>query len=120
MYKDIEHQEVFSNTVKETQSIFAGYTYPTTKEEYWAIVDKYWSYLLDIILRFGPESVIQNGEVKKLAIAATYLKEIHSSKLAEYFQKSWAAAPDTGHIHAIPAWHILCDLCSESHVLFKE
>lgn len=110
----------FAETVKQTQSVFSEYKYPTTKEEYWAVVDKYWSYLLDIVLRFGPEYVIHNGETKKLAVAATQLKEIRSSELEEYFQKTWASAPDTGHIHAIPAWHILCDLCSESYLLFED
>ena len=120
MYKNIFDQDRFAETVKQTQSVFSEYEYPTTKDEYWMIVDKYWSYLLDIVLQFGPEYVIYNEETKKLAVAATQLKAIRSSELAEYFQKTWTSAPDTGHIHAIPAWHILCDLCSESHLLFEE
>ena len=120
MFKDIFDQETFAAHVSNTQSQFADYRYPTNKEEYWSVVDKYWSYLLDIVLRFGPEYVIHNGETKRLAIAATSLKEKRSTELVEYFNKTWASAPDTGHIHAIPAWHILCDLCSESIVLYED
>jgi len=120
MFKNIIDQDAFLEKVKVSQSLFDGYTYPTTKEEYWAIVDKYWIHLLDIVLQFGPEYIMHNGEYKKLAIAATSLKENRSPELDEYFQKTWAAAPDTGHIHAIPAWHILCDLSSESYLLSNE
>lgn len=120
MYKNIINQEAFAERVSNTQSQFTDYRYPTNKEEYWNVVDKYWSYLLDIILQFGPEVVLHNGEVKKLAIAATSLKENRSTELVEFFNKTWASAPDTGYIHAIPAWHILCDLCSESIVLYED
>ena len=120
MYKNIVDQDKFEETVKQTRSVYSDYKYPNTKEEYWAIVDKYWSSLLNIILMFGPEYIIHDGESKMLAVAATQLKENHSSELVDFFQKTWASAPDTGHIHAIPAWHILCDLCSESYLLGEE
>ena len=120
MYKNVIDQKAFAEYVNNTQVPFAAYRYPTNKEEYWNVVDKYWSYLLDIVLRFGPEYIIYNEETKKLADVITSLKETHSTELVEYFNKTWASAPDTGYIHAIPAWHILCDLCSESIVLYED
>lgn len=119
MYKDVIDQKMFAEKVRQAQDPFSEYKYPSTKEEYWAIVDKYWSHLLNIILQMGPDYVTLDDETVKLAIAATRLKEQHSTTLVKYFQNTWAAAPDTGYIHAIPAWHILCDLCSESYLAYE-
>lgn len=117
MYKNIIDQESFAQKVKNIQSIFADYEYPKTPQEYWSVVDKYWIHLLNIILRFGPDTVEVNGEIVKLAVAASRLKEARSPDLVNYFHDSWVSAPDDGCIHAIPAWGILRDLCSESYLV---
>lgn len=33
--------------------------------------------------------------------------------------QTWNDAPDRPYIHGWPSWHILCDLCSESSVLYE-
>jgi hypothetical protein len=40
-----------------------------------------------------------------------------NSEIASVFNNAWFNAPDSGRIHLIPAWHIFCDLCSESYLL---
>mgnify|MGYP000353443099 FL=1 len=81
--------------------------YPTTKEEYWAIVDKYWPEIKDILLKF---TYLDPDDLDKWA------KE-RNSEIASVFNDAWFNAPDNGRIHLIPAWHIFCDLCSESYLL---
>lgn len=103
-----EHQENFHNRVIEAQSPFSDYKYPTTKEEYWSTVETYWKPLKNILDMY----VSDNETLEKL------LKE-KDAKLNDYFQIAWFYAPDNGKIHLIPAWHILCDLCSESYLLYE-
>lgn len=122
MYKniDLEYQDIFSNKVAENQIM--GYSYPKTKEEYWQTVDTYWADLLNIILMFCPE-VINNINNKyfgeKTAVVVTKLKENRDIELVDCFNSVWTLAPDDGRIHLIKAWHILCDLCSESYLAYE-
>ena len=37
--------------------------------------------------------------------------------LHHLFELAWWNAPDSRHIHEIPGWGVLCELCSESEVL---
>jgi hypothetical protein len=82
--------------------------YPTNKEEYWIFVDRHWEDLYDIIYRFAPE----------LCKDADNYRLNQDAKLAGIFQTAWANAPDSPSIHYLPSWNVLCDLCSESYVLF--
>ena len=41
-------------------------------------------------------------------------------KIADIFEQAWGAAPDSSSIHHIPSWGVLCNLCSEAHVLFDD
>jgi hypothetical protein len=52
MYRNIPESkhDSFCKRVINVQSAFKSYQCPTTKEEYWQVVDDYWSNLLDIIL----------------------------------------------------------------------
>jgi hypothetical protein len=124
MYKNIPESkhDSFCKRVINVQSAFKSYQCPTTKEEYWQVVDDYWSNLLDIILMFGPENIINadsDNVVEKLAVVATRYKENRDIRLVDFFNKSWSSAPDDGEIHLIPTWHILCDLCSESYLVIE-
>jgi hypothetical protein len=88
-----------------------AYNYPTSKDEYWKIVDTYWDNLYNILVRFLP---------KEKLIEADNLRLIKSPELASLFNTAWANAPDHISIHSIPSWHVLCDLCSESYVLHED
>ena len=49
-----------------------------------------------------------------------HLEDQDAAALSSLLELAWLAAPDNGSIHGIPGWGILCDLCSESHVLFSD
>lgn len=84
--------------------------YPTSKETYWQIVDANWSNLIDIISRFAFNRV-------KAAERARLTEDV---SIVDIFQEVWNNAPDSPSLHYIPSWNILCDLCSESYVLFDD
>jgi hypothetical protein len=128
-YKNIsEHnQDSFHNLVVQAHNdlnkIHAPYEHPKTKEQYWAIVDEYWPELLNIILMFNSETIedFKNLDFgKKTAFVVTQLKQDKNRDLVDWFNATWASAPDDGYIHLIPAWYQLCDLCSESYLLYEE
>lgn len=125
MYKNIPEnlQEAFNNKVKSVQNDLCqkhgAYSEPKTKEEYWQIVNEYWPELLQLILTYAPATLDELIGNKK-AVVATRLKEEQSLGLCDMFNQAWANAPDSGCIHSLPAWHILCDLCSESYLLYEE
>ena len=127
MYKNVPEnkQEEFHNRVKLAQAPLSSYKYPTTSEEYWWTVDNYWSYLLAIMGRYGPplklDSMFDGNQISSITIVnATRWKENRDIRLVEYFNATWAAAPDCGTIHQIAGWHILCDLCSEAYLVYEE
>lgn len=85
--------------------------YPTNKEEYWQLVDTHWEDLYDILFRF-----LDKNELSK----ADYLRLNMDSEISRLFQHAWENAPDNKSIHFIPGWNVLCNLCSESYVLYEE
>lgn len=87
------------------------YRYPTNREEYWNIVEKYWDNLNDILRHFLPPQEYDKVDT---------LRRTQSRELAHLFNNAWSNAPDSPSIHSIPSWHVLCDLCSESYVLYDE
>ena len=102
-------QKQFHNKVIEAQKDFSDYSYPNTKEDYWQIVDKYWPQIKNILLEF---TYLDPDDLDKWA------KE-RNPEITNVFNDAWFKAPDNGKIHLIPAWHIFCDLCSESHLLHE-
>jgi hypothetical protein len=104
-----QHQENFQHRVIEAQKDFSNYSPPTTKESYWATVDYYWPQIKKIVLMF---TLLDEDELDKC------VKE-RSPAIGSIFNNAWFKAPDHGRIHLIPAWHIFCDLCSESHLLHE-
>ena len=99
--------------------------YPTTKEEYWEIIDEHWDALLGVIGSYLPLNSMEiineeNCEVvpseKEMWRHILKLKEDRDPHIARYFFAVWDAAPDQPYIHQ-GAWDILCNLCSEEYVL---
>jgi hypothetical protein len=88
----------------------SNYSYPKTKEEYWNIVDQHWENLYDILFMYLPKEEVAKADNLRLA---------KDRKIANLFNDAWFAAPDHRSIHSIPSWHVLCDLCSESYVLYE-
>ena len=67
---------------------------------------------------------IQEGEkpISKISLDE-YIEELRERKdpkLDEVFQSTWFGMPETGFIRQTPGFHIFCDLCSESYVLYEE
>jgi hypothetical protein len=120
MYKNIpeNNQKFFEQRVNAVMTNTAKkhpvYQYPKDKEEYWNIVNEYWNELTNIMLRFLPKFLPKQTDI------ITFLNELKDNKnpeLARMFNLTWIGAPDSGEIHAIPAWNVLCDLCSECYLL---
>lgn len=88
-----------------------SYSYPKNEEEYWNIVDSHWDKLYDILACFLPRERLATADNLRLS---------KDPKIARLFNEAWFNAPDSPSIHSIPAWHVLCDLCSESHVLHED
>lgn len=113
-------QQRFHNRVQESRDKVnqkhGTYEYPKNKEEYWKVVDEYWVELFSIILGYAPDMI----EYVSTPIYVTELKQNRNPELANIFENVWHLVPDNGYIHTIPAWGILCDLCSESHLLSEE
>ena len=84
--------------------------YPLNKEEYWQLVDRHWADLINIVCVYNPDKVEE---------AANYRLN-QDPKIDKIFQDTWWSAPDSLSLHYIPSWNILCNLCSEAHVLFDE
>ena len=82
---------------------------PTTKDEWWQLVDDDWENLSAIFDRVGMDT--WDAEVYKAR---------RDPRLHPILEEVWARAPDKPHIHEWPGWGVLCDLCSESYVLYPE
>lgn len=82
-----------------------------TREDWFETVDTYWDTLYDILARFVPKEQLKEADNLRLQ---------QDVKLENLFQTAWSNAPDNKSIHSIPGWGVLCELCSESYVLFDE
>lgn len=83
----------------------------SSKKDYWQAVDSRWPELKQILKMYLSPDLFSKVEE---------LKQNRSTKLSTMFQYAWEAAPDNYSIHSIPGWGSLCDLCSESYILFEE
>ena len=85
--------------------------YPKNKEEWWAILNEHWQNIHTIIERFVDEDKLLNLEE---------LRQNEDPKLDNILQEAWWNAPDNKTIFKLPSWLVLCDLCSENHVLYDD
>ena len=85
--------------------------YATNKNEYWQIVDANWADLYNILATYLPKEELSKADNLRLN---------KDRELVDLFDDAWFAAPDHKSIHDIPGWHVLCNLCSEAHVLYED
>ena len=84
---------------------------PRNREEYFSLAKRFQDELFNIITGFSGRD---NAEEFIL-----FLNE-QSNSIALILHQAWSDAPDRPWIHTIPGWHVLCDLCSEDYVLYKD
>jgi hypothetical protein len=102
---------------------YLSYHYPRTKDEWWSNVEKWWPELLALINTYACRLSNPRDPLASLEPSASELerkKQAKDDSLALIFEEAWCNAPDHGSIHTNKAWDVLCDLCSESHVLNPE
>lgn len=87
-----------------------SYSYPKNKEEYWQNVNDYWENLRDILGMFLS---------KEQVLLADEMRQQQNPDIVRILNEAWWLAPDSRGLHSIPSWHVLCDLCSEEHVLYN-
>lgn len=94
-------------------------------KDWWTAVETNWDDLSGILHRFVPTYECANHK-KEFTVETMWqhilqAKKTHDGEtLARYFNMAWWNAPDDYTIHLIPGWGVLCDLCSEEHVLYQE
>lgn len=107
-----------------------------TPEDWWNLVDKYWTQLVDIMCKYLPMDDPTHVEpgvadspllMSSTTMTVTGYQDVIASKesrdhyrLLRYFNGAWRMAPDDRSIHSIPGWGVLCDLCSEDWVFNSE
>lgn len=114
-------QERFSRAVEASRIEY--YICPTTADEYWVAAAQFERQLIQIISRFVGDQVRSFQDLidgKSVDMVISDLIKNKDKRLIELFNSAWAAAPDSGEIHLIPGWHVLCDLCSESYLVLPE
>lgn len=93
------------------------YHYPRNAQEWWDVLKEYWQEITNIWFMFGVASVGDNPITRENLLE---MRRKRKSELEAFCHRAWAAAPDNGSIHALPAWNVLCDLCSEAGVLYDD
>lgn len=90
----------------------ADYKYAQTAQQWWDILKDWWDEITAIWYKFIPDT-----PSPEILLAA---RKRRDPALVRFCHVAWMNAPDNGTIHAIPGWEVLCDLCSECHVLYDE
>ena len=118
--------------------------YPKTKDEWWEFVDGKWDDLKALVLSYHPSCSDTDNYMPISAKAAEAMCEVvrekikaegkqptteddlermrweRNSDLARIFSRTWFGLPESYEVHSLPAFGTLCDLCSESSVLFED
>jgi hypothetical protein len=89
----------------------ARYKPPTDAQEWWDVLKEWWPEITAIWRQFCHfQRHISDEELLEM-------RRVRKKELEEFCHRAWSNAPDSGSIHAIPGWGVLCDLCSEAGVL---
>lgn len=102
---------------------YAAYKAPNTAEEWWTNLETWWPEIISIIGLYVGDLGKPIDPLKSLDPFCVTLERLKKSKDPEIsfiLSDAWFKAPDHGAIHANKAWDVLCDLCSEFHVLYPE
>ena len=96
-------------------------TYPKTKDEWWKLVDDNWPRLLGLMNNWlgmtDNEDIDGNITECQRSEEIANMKQDKDPRLASYFYGVWSNAPDVPGLDEITGWSLLCDLCSENHLL---
>jgi hypothetical protein len=69
----------------------------------------------------GSPIVFTNGRtVSNLERIFKSIQDKNHETLLTYLSAAFGSAPNKPEIHKIPGWHILCELLSESYVLYDD
>jgi hypothetical protein len=97
--------------------------WPKNKDEWWGLVDEHWSDLLNLLYRFIGMNDMENvdGQLTETprAIEIEKMRTERDCRLVRYFNGAWGNAPDVPGLSELTGWNLLCDLCSEEHVLYN-
>ncbi len=99
------------------------YVCPTNAEEYWAVAAQFERELIKIITSFVGDKIRSLQDLidgNSIDMVIHDLITNKDKRAIDLFNSAWAAAPDSGEIHLLPGWNVLCDLCSESHLVLPE
>lgn len=110
--------------------------YPKTKQEWWEFVDTNWDDLKNLIETFHPArkntpemtiTASRTEELRKVFAGeftelADYekMKEERDTKLANVLDETYWGIPESTDAWCFTGFGLLCDLCSESYVLWEE
>lgn len=100
-----------------------------TPQNWWTTLDENWADLLQItcsvgvpLSKFHEETQGTNGdplEPLMVFLERTKKRQDHDTMWL-FWQRVWAAAPDSSKINSWPGWGTLCELCSEDWVFQDE
>ena len=116
---------------------------PTTKEEYWELVDNNWEDLSSIISVYHPsynkkhkmpitaafaenfreqvEEEIKSQDVNLSALERAELaKKDRHENIVAILNETWWGIPESTSCWSIKGFGLLCDLCSESYCLEEQ
>ena len=82
-----------------------------TEKDWWNVLNENIVDIKALFLMFLPPSRRHKASERDFALSEKDYKVILSD-----LNEVWSRAPDKPHIHSIPGWAVLCDLCSENWV----
>lgn len=96
----------------------AAYKPPSTAQEWWDVLRDWWPEIVAlwrryVLLELDGMHVTSDAQLVEM-------RRKRDITLERLCHRAWFAAPDSGSIHAIPGWSVLCDLCSEAGVLYDQ
>ena len=123
--------------------MYISYEVPTTKEQYWELVNKHWDVLSNLISIYHPgygkrnhyhkitaqraenicekirEEILDDWQIGNecpVKIAEQH-KINRSDQIVSIFNQTWFGMPESYEVRSEPGFGLLCDLCSESWCL---
>ena len=100
-----------------------------TRADWWEAVDGNWDGLLEIVfhtMHYDHPAYDPPGDAKgkltgrDISCELEFLKEKRDlHRLARYFNAAWGMSSEA-YAWSVPAWGVLCDLCSEEHACEEE